>query len=242
MSVKSLVAAISAVAIAAIAHDALAAAPASAGTPQAGVFAECPDARQFAELAGSLCALVEADGAAEPSLDRPPVKLFVRKFPAIGSSRGAVWIIAGGPGESGASFYPLLGTLRRGFPNLDLIIPDHRGTGYSTRLCPAEESVDSPGGTALSGAEWGTCFGGLANASGHAAEFSITNAAHDLRQLILRFHDGGPTYVYGVSYGTQLVLRMLQLGEISLNGVILDSLVPLQTDAAGGFEPALAGR
>ena len=36
--------------------------------------------------------------------------------------------------------------------------------------------------------------------------------------------------IYGVSYGTQLVLRLLQLNSTKLDGVILDSLVPLQDD------------
>jgi pimeloyl-ACP methyl ester carboxylesterase len=38
-------------------------------------------------------------------------------------------------------------------------------------------------------------------------------------------------YVYSVSYGTQLVLRTLQLGSLPVKGVIFDSLVPPQTDA-----------
>ena len=86
--------------------------------------------------------------------------MFLRKFPAPrpAASRGTVWLVAGGPGESGASLYPMLPTLRRAFPGFDLVIPDHRGTGYSTRLCPQEEAVDSPGGMALAGAEWATFF------------------------------------------------------------------------------------
>jgi pimeloyl-ACP methyl ester carboxylesterase len=40
----------------------------------------------------------------------------------------------------------------------------------------------------------------------------------------------GKRYVYGVSYGTQLILRLLQLENTNIDGVILDSLVPLQDD------------
>ena len=40
----------------------------------------------------------------------------------------------------------------------------------------------------------------------------------------------GKTFVYGVSYGTQLVLRTLALGAPNIDGVILDSLVSLQDD------------
>jgi len=63
-------------------------------------------------------------------------------------------LIAGGPGESGASFYGMVAELRTTFPGLDLIMPDHRGTGFSTRMCPDEEAPGSPEGGALAGAEW----------------------------------------------------------------------------------------
>lgn len=60
--------------------------------------------------------------------------------------------------------------------------------------------------------------------------FSITNAAKDLNLLINNFSGEGKRYIYGVSYGTQLVLRLLQLNSTKLDGVILDSLVPFQDD------------
>ena len=52
---------------------------------------------------------------------------------------------------SGTSMCPFLDVLRRSFPDFDLIIPDHRGIGFSDRLYPQEEAVDSAGGTALFG-------------------------------------------------------------------------------------------
>lgn len=193
-------------------------------------FAPCADAATSAALRGSLCK-VEAvpatwDGAGGERLD-----LFVRKFPARGASRGSIWAIAGGPGESGASLYAFVEVFRRSFPGYDLIVPDHRGTGASTRVCPAEEALDSPGGSALAGAEWGSCFGGIDADPALARRFTLTNAAHDLRHLIMQDAAGGrPVYLYSVSYGTQLVLRTLQLGRLPLTGVVLDSLVPPQHD------------
>jgi pimeloyl-ACP methyl ester carboxylesterase len=178
-----------------------------------------------------LCAreTVPADYATPGPAKGEELNLFVRKFPAQRAAKGSVWLVAGGPGESGASFYALMPTLRRSFPDFDIIIPDHRGTGLSSRLCPAEEAPGSPGGTALAGAEWGTCFAHLNQEPQLAARFSITNAANDLALLIERAHSPQPVYVYGVSYGTQLVLRTLQLRRLKLAGVILDSLVPMQT-------------
>lgn len=207
---------------------------AATGAAQAADFAPCDDAASKPALAGSLCAVERA--AADPSgLTGAPageVQLFVRKFPATGQARGQVWLVAGGPGESGASFYGLLPVLRKAFAGFDLLVPDHRGTGFSTRLCPDEESAASPGGAALAGAEWASCFRRLNENPAYARQFSQTNAAHDLKRLIASHPGQGQTWVYGVSYGTQLVLRTLALGAANIDGVVLDSLVPLQDDAS----------
>jgi len=109
-------------------------------------------------------------------------------------------------------------------------MPDHRGTGFSTRMCPAKEAVGSPGGAALDGAEWGSCFQHLNRHPVHARQFSQTNAAHDLKLLLERTPGHGKTYLFGVSYGTQLVLRTVAMGA-TVDGLVLDSLVPLQDDA-----------
>ena len=61
--------------------------------------------------------------------------------------------------------------------------------------------------------------------------FTITNAAQDLAALISHHRGRGKTHVYGVSYGTQLVLRMMQVAPVKLDGIILDGLVPPETAA-----------
>jgi hypothetical protein len=115
----------------------------SSGTARLG-FIPCADADAKPALAGSLCARTTAPlDAQAPSGGR--IELFVRLFPATTHAVGQLWLVAGGPGESGASFYPLLARLRAAAPGYDLVIPDHRGTGFSTRLCPAEEAPASPG-------------------------------------------------------------------------------------------------
>lgn len=190
---------------------------------------------------GSLCSGLNVPGSYDAegrAVGEPDaMHVFVRKIaadvPAGKPARGTLWLVAGGPGESGASFYSLLPTLRRSFPGFEFLIPDHRGTGHSSRLCKVEESEQSPGGRALAGAEWASCFAGINLMPEYAAQFSITTAARDLKALIEgeRGKNKPPVYVYGVSYGTQLVLRTLQLGPLPVKGVMLDSLVPPQTDA-----------
>ncbi|NOK08489.1 alpha/beta fold hydrolase [Corallococcus exercitus] len=197
--------------------------------PRADGFAGCQDAKSDAALAGSLCARFSAPlDYAAPSGER--LELFVRKFPAPGRSAGQVWLVAGGPGESGASFYPLLKTLRAAFPGYDLLVPDHRGTGFSSRLCQKEEAVDSAGGAALEGAEWATCFEALESDSKRTRAFTLTHSARDLSALMERYSTGRKTWLYGVSYGTQLVLRMMTVAAPRrLDGIVLDSLVPPET-------------
>ncbi|MFE8600336.1 alpha/beta fold hydrolase [Archangium violaceum] len=192
-------------------------------------FVGCLDAKEDTALAGSLCARFSAPlDYADPGRER--IELFVRKFPAPGRSAGQVWLVAGGPGESGASFYPLLKTLRAAFPGYDLLVPDHRGTGFSSRLCQKEEAVGSEGGAALEGAEWATCFEALESDSKRTRAFTITHSAHDLRALMERYSAGRRTWLYGVSYGTQLVLRMMTVAPPRrLDGIVLDSLVPPET-------------
>ena len=201
-----------------------------AGDAGTGAFARCPDADTLPAFADTQCARIRAplDHAVPEAGD---IELFVRKFPARGHAQGELWLIAGGPGESGASFYPFIETLRAAAPGFDLVVPDHRGTGFSTRLCPAEESAESAGGMALEGAEWGSCIGAMHADSQRTQAFTITNAAHDIELLMERLGAGERSYLYGVSYGTQLVLRTLAVAQpAGLDGVILDSLVPADDD------------
>jgi pimeloyl-ACP methyl ester carboxylesterase len=201
-------------------------------------FTPCSDTAAPGSLCSGLNVPGNYDAQGRAVGDADAMHVFVRKFaadvPAGKPAKGTLWLVAGGPGESGASLYSLLPTLRRSFPGFEFLIPDHRGTGHSSRLCKAEESEQSPGGRALAGAEWASCFKGINLMPEYAGQFSITTAARDLKALIEGERGKSkqpPVYVYSVSYGTQLVLRTLQLGPLPVKGVIFDSLVPPQTDA-----------
>ena len=154
------------------------------------------------------------------------IDVFVRKFPTKLEATGSLWLLAGGPGESGAAFYQDIDSLRVAFPLLDIYVQDHRGTGASSKLCK-EENIESEQGINLAENEWGPCFGQIYQAPDYVKSFSISNAAQDLTKLINHYKKGD-TYIYGVSYGTQLALRVLSQNKVELNGVVLDSLVPHQ--------------
>lgn len=197
------------------------------------VFSTCEDSGTASTLSGSTCSVIQLP--LEPVGDgEDTVELFVRQFPTLNKNqrRGQVWLIAGGPGESGASLYPFLSVFQSAFPDYDLLVPDHRGTGYSTRLCPEQEAIDSPAGFALDHTEWGPCIGSIYADETRAHAFTITNAAHDLSALIELFREPGEVHVYAVSYGTQLVLRMMQVASVELDSLVLDGLVPPESEPA----------
>lgn len=189
----------------------------------------CEDEPSIA-LRGSECTAVDVPlRHADPSGEH--ISLFLRRIPASAdvSKRGEVWLLSGGPGESGASLYPMIQTYQRAFPGFDLVIPDHRGTGRSSRICPVQESPESPEGTGLAGAEWGPCIGAMYANLQRTSAFSITEAAHDLGILMSEADRGGQVLLYGASYGTQLALRALQVNALHIDALILDGLVPPET-------------
>ncbi|CAN5347940.1 N/A [soil metagenome] len=192
-------------------------------------YAPCPDSGSHALLGRSFCARLPVPLVPTDRKMGSTIELFVRKFPSPGRVRGSLWLVAGGPGESGASLYAFVPELQRLFMGYDIIIPDHRGTGLSTRLCPQEEAVATIGGTALAGEEWATCFQSLAMHADRARAFSIDNAARDLATLLATDRNRRKV-IYGVSYGTQLVTRLMGQHHFAASGVILDSLVPTSDD------------
>lgn len=193
------------------------------------VYAECDDASEHAVLSDSLCKFISVP-LDYGHHDSEMISLFVRKFPALRPSHGSVMLLAGGPGESGASYYADINFFRSVFADLDLIVPDHRGTGYSAKLCEPEETQASEGGFNLVDGEWGTCFGQLYSNLARAHAFNLDNAAKDVATLIETLNLQGEVYLYGVSYGTELAIAVSQRTDVELTGIMLDSLTPLPGD------------
>jgi pimeloyl-ACP methyl ester carboxylesterase len=155
------------------------------------------------------------------------ITLHVRHLPARTASGRSLWILLGGPGQGGAGGEGVATVLAQRDPGLDVFIPDHRGTGRSNYLsCPTPEAWDSPGGPSILPDEWPRCRDEIAAEWGtRLRHFSSTAAARDLIALI----DAVPrprTYVLGISYGTWLANRYLQLAPAQAQGVIFDSDCP----------------
>lgn len=160
----------------------------------------------------------------------PTIDVFVKRFkPKGGKSSRALWLLQGGPGASGYVFEKLSEQFATRFPDVDYYMPDHRGTGQSSRIgCPKEEAPTSDGGISITDAEWPSCLADMkAREGARLAQFNVTNAANDVGVMIERARTPGqPVFVMGISYGTYLAHRYLQLYPSQADGVIFDSLCP----------------
>ncbi|KAG9404081.1 hypothetical protein AC1031_005619 [Aphanomyces cochlioides] len=106
----------------------------------------------------------------------------------------------------------------------------HNGTGRSTYLdCPTvgASSGGSENSTTITPHELPECLAEVRATYGKdiAAGFGTTAAASDLKMLIEALNEGHNTFVYGVSYGTFLVHRLMQLAPTNVKGYIFDSVV-----------------
>lgn len=158
--------------------------------------------------------------------DGPTIELFAQRHLARGGGDRVLWLLPGGPGQTGAVYESFVEDLDHALPHTDLYLFEHRGVGRSTRLgCPDQEDPASDGGIDVTGDEWPECLDRVLGDWGDdLAAFSSVNAAADLRGWIELTAAGRPTFVYGGSYGTTLAHRFLQRHDDQVDGVILDSI------------------
>ena len=124
--------------------------------------------------------------------------------------------------------------------NVNVYTMDHRGTGRSTKLdCVAAQAQTSgsPGGSSIDAKEVGSCAADLETKYGSdLASFSVTSAASDLNLFISSFLANQQTFVYGVSYGTSLVERLIHLNTTGVAGYILDGISTTSGSDLKNFE------
>jgi pimeloyl-ACP methyl ester carboxylesterase len=163
---------------------------------------------------------------------RRAIDVFVSRDPAAAQDRNEVaqlWIVAGGPGNSLEYWRDFFTDLAPWHESFDIMMYEHRGVGESARLgCAAAEDPASDGGVLLTAAEVPACIATLRAEWGEElSAFNVTNAARDLQYVIERTRTsrGQKVFLYGVSYGTLLLQRFLQLGPARISGVMLDGVV-----------------
>jgi pimeloyl-ACP methyl ester carboxylesterase len=153
------------------------------------------------------------------------VPLHVEVLPAQGTPRGAIFLIAGGPGQGSAHVYGLgdpdsVSLYRYLFPGYTLVAYDDRGTGDSGLIdCPELQKAITADTERAAAA---TC----ANEIGPARDF-YTTADHaedlDAVRAALGFDK---IALFGVSYGTKLALAYALAHPDHVERMLLDSVLP----------------
>ena len=156
-----------------------------------------------------------------------------------------LWFLDGGPGDSARESLVALVNIFTDIDDLDLYTFDHRGVGGTQLLeCPEQQRPESDGGREIVASEWDDCIRYLRQHRNDLDALTATETAQDLGFLIELFRKPNvPVFVMGVSYGTYLTNRYLQLFPHQPDGVIMDGLVPADWSFAE-FDSALdlAGR
>jgi pimeloyl-ACP methyl ester carboxylesterase len=169
---------------------------------------------------------------------------FALSFAAV-ESRGILFYFVGGPGGSGlASAESYLGAFDTSLTDyMDIVFVDQRGTGPAHGLsCPKAQAVFDIAPAALDAPE-----AALATARTFVADCTAELnadallAAVDTDQAIRDFEAfrqklGAPkVWLYGESYGTQVVQAYATQYPNAVRGVIVDGVVDLALDAEGFY-------
>jgi pimeloyl-ACP methyl ester carboxylesterase len=163
---------------------------------------------------------------------------------ATEESRGILFYFVGGPGGSGlASVESYLSAFDASLiENMDIVFVDQRGTGPVHGLaCPvAQAKFDiAPAPLADPDAVMATAKAYVANCTAALDSdlLSVVNTDQALRDSeVFRQKIGAPkVWLYGESYGTQLVQAYATQFPDAVKGVILDGVVDLSLSAEGFY-------
>ncbi len=173
---------------------------------------------------GILCSVVDVP------LDRTGVvpgtiPLQVEVLPAQGTPRGAMFLIAGGPGQGSAHSFDLsspieVGLYRLMFPGYTLVAYDDRGTGGSGLLdCPALQAVVSSDSDSRLVADCAALLGpqrDFYSTGDHVEDLDAVRQSLGLDKVGL----------YGTSYGTKLAIAYALAHPDHVERLLLDSVLP----------------
>lgn len=142
----------------------------------------------------------------------------------------SLWVLQGGPGASSTAMEGLMDSLYDELEGkVSLYTMDHRGTARSNRLiCEAAQAgtTGSPSGTSIGIEEVPACIQDvLFQIDNQTAAFSVTSAAMDLKSVIDNHLSDEDVFVYGLSYGTYLVERLIHFAPKAVKGFSVDGIV-----------------
>ncbi|HEY7604439.1 MAG TPA: alpha/beta fold hydrolase [Gaiellaceae bacterium] len=153
------------------------------------------------------------------------IALHVEVVPALGTPRGAIFLIAGGPGQGSAHVFGLdseqaVSLYRYLFPGYTLVAYDDRGTGDSGLLdCPGVQ-------TAITADQQRSAAASCAGTIGPTRAFySTAEHAEDL-DAVRQALGFDKIALYGVSYGTKLAMAYTLAHPTHVERLVLDSVLP----------------
>ena len=153
------------------------------------------------------------------------IGLHVEVVPALGTPRGAVFLIAGGPGQGSAHVFGLdndqaVSLFRFLFPGYTLVAYDDRGTGDSGLLdCPAAQ-------TAITADQQRAAATACATTIGPNRSFYSTHEHAEDLEAVRQALGFDKIALYGVSYGTKLAMAYALAHPSHVERLALVSVVP----------------
>ncbi|KAG9410335.1 hypothetical protein AC1031_018369 [Aphanomyces cochlioides] len=143
--------------------------------------------------------------------DARQISVFLKRLRANATQPGAtakaLWVLQGGPGAASQNMERnMLQAYKAANGTMSVYTMDHRGTGRSTIL---DCGTKFPFGKDLA-----DCLASLNQTYGEStpAAFSVTSAAMDMKSFVeSSIFANTDVFVYGVSYGTYLVERLMHL-------------------------------
>ena len=155
------------------------------------------------------------------------VSLHIEVLPAQGTPRGAIFLIAGGPGQGSARSFGLgspsvVPLYRYMFPGYTLVAYDDRGTGASGVLrCPALQT-STTFDVAVEGQQVAACAAGLGPQRDFFSTYEHAEDLEAVRQSI----GFDKVALWGTSYGTKLAVAYALAHPSHVERLLLDSVVP----------------
>ncbi len=189
-----------------------------------GVPASASRAAQCGTTPGLICSQVVVP------LDRSgqvqgTISLHVEVVPPVGTPKGAIFLIAGGPGQGSAHVFGLDGEEAVSiyhylFPGYTLVAYDDRGTGESGLLdCPGVQAALTADQQRAAAAACAGAIGATRafySTAEHAEDLDAVRQALGLDKIAL----------YGVSYGTKLAMAYALAHPTHVDRLVLDSVLP----------------